>query len=129
MDFIQTILLIFNFIINSFKSVFKPDPDMRFKLYYNNGYVHDQMDNFKLCPVQLNKIYNIEIRKNGHQINLFETTHNNKKYIVGLPVYCDDDITIILIDTTMDEEISRHTVKKGNFINYQDILKGYNAFI
>lgn len=129
MDFIQALMLIFNFIINSLKSVFKPDPDMRFKLHFDDGYVHDQMDNFKLCPVQLNTLYSIELRKHEHQINLFETTHNNKKYIVGLPVYCDDDITIILIDTTMDEEIYRHTVKKGHFINYHDIFKGHKVLI
>jgi hypothetical protein len=115
--------------MNSLRSIFKPEPDMRFKLHLKDGYVQNDVDNFRLGCVRLNSIYSIEMTKNGNLINFLELTREGKRYICGLPIYCDEDITIKLIDTSMDEELFNQTISKGQFINYNDFFKGYKVFI
>ena len=124
----EIIMFLFNIVMNTLKRIFKPEPDMRFKLFIEDGKVKNSVDGFNLFPVQINPIYSLEIMQNGKTINLLYMNHDGKNYVIGLPIISYGETTIKLIDNTTDDIIKEVKLNNGHFISYSDIF-GAKLFI
>ena len=128
MTWFEIFLMIYNFVVNTLRGIFKPQPDTRYKFNLVEDLVVNEFS-YKLSPLFLNSDYFLEIEVGDKKLNLlaFSKT-SNIAAICGLPIIALGETKINVIDTFSDELISSFTYSKGEFIDYSDIYKKCDLF-
>lgn len=115
--------MIYNLIVNTLKSIFRPLPDMRYKFELKDNIVINSLDNM-LFPLHLKEDYNIEIEIDGKlKTTLGFENGGNKISLCGLPIVAYSNLTLNIIDTLDGECIKSYSYDKGEIINYMLIFK------
>jgi len=114
------LFVIFNYILNILKSIFRPVPDLRYKLFFENNLIKNSLDEC-LIPFELPNEFDVELLVNDKKINLPVFTERNKKFICGLPIITNGETKIIVIDIIEDEVIYNITYEKNKIVNYNEI--------
>lgn len=107
-------MFLFSFLTNTMKSIFRPAPDMRYKLNLNDSIVSDKVST-KMIPLKANKFFNVHIHVDDIKIDIF---HIDSHYC-GLPIVSNGETKIEIFDILGDEIIGEYTFKHGEFIDYK----------
>lgn len=122
MEIMMIIMAIITFIRNNLAYIFKPDPDMRYKLQFNEGSFKNEIDSFTIFTVIINNKYKFELYENDIMVPLLTTKVGNKIFIAGLPIIARCNTTIKIYDK-QDELISSDDFNEDHYINYEKICK------
>lgn len=129
MKLTEIFIFAWNFFLNFLKSIFKPAPDTRYKLFFENGLIKHNANDANMIPVCLNQDYSLEFKHNGKIVNIFKVSDGNgNEMLFGLPIFCTFDLTISLIDNCLFEQIESKSFKRGDFIDYKSIFDGHMLF-
>ena len=122
-------ILMYTFVTNTLKSIFRSPPDIRYKLFLEDDLVKDSLD-VKMIPVFINRDHHIEIETKTERLCILSISKTaEKKGFCGLPILAHVDLTLHIIDIIDDEVIGSFDYKKGDFINYSEISNKHDIFI
>lgn len=113
--------------MTNIRNIFKPDPDMRFKLYIENNKIKNSSEDFNLFTLPISRNFCLEIVQNGIVINLLLKNEDGKTRVAGLPIFCEEDTLIRIIDSSTYDILKEINLMKGRFIDYQDLFQPYDV--
>lgn len=112
--------IIFSYFINKLKSIFQPEPDMRFKLRYNpeSRLMENQVGD-KLSTIELDNDYEITIVQDNLKYKLPYVNYDVFKIFYGFPSITNKSMKII-VESLEDEKI--FSFEKNQIINFKEIF-------
>lgn len=121
----EIIFVTATFLMNTLKSIFKPDPDLRYKFYLDKKkkLVKNKLDT-ELCHVKITDSYEIEVHVDDEKINLF----NKDNHYCGLPIIAVKRTKIVMIDAFNGSVIDTFSYEKGELVNYTEIHEKHELF-
>lgn len=123
-NFLMIIEVIFTYLTNVMKKIFKPEPDMRFKysLDPETKLMRDKTGQF-LFTFEMENEFSIFL-KNGNAKTEFPYCESEKfpgrKFVYGFPIKCNYDCEIIL-ESLCDEIVFK--CQAGSLIPYSKIFE------
>ena len=120
---------LFNIFVHYMKVIFKPEPDSRYMLKYKNGLVTNDVDDKHISPVSIHPDYILEIYYDGKLLNTFTTSIENGKVVhFGLPIFCNHEIEVKIVDSIDYEVVKSYPYKQGEIVDYKLIMKELKIF-
>lgn len=129
MTWFEIFLMVYHFIVNTLRGIYKPQPDTRYKLKLEGDFIVNSFGD-KLSSVLLNSDFFLEVEVDDTKLK-FPTFSKNSNVIAicGLPLVSLGETKINVIDNISDEIVCSFNYKNGEFINYVEISKKCNIFV
>ena len=103
------------------KYLFKAEPDLRYSLKLTEHKIVQDSVGTVIVPFVCSADFLFEIVIDEFKFKPTYFKVESKHYIIGLPIVANNDMTLYVVDSNLDDTVAKFVYKAGDLIDYKAI--------